>query len=73
MKGQNMRAVVLSLAADQSAPWQYHSDITDSFFCLAGPIVMEIRAPRATHVLVPGQRCAVPPKTAHYVQDRMVV
>jgi hypothetical protein len=30
-------------------------------------MVVETRAPRNTHRLLPGQRCAVPPKTAHYV------
>ena len=44
MEGQDMRAVVLSLAAGQSVPWHYHSDITDSFVCLVGPVVVETRA-----------------------------
>ena len=67
MEGQDMRAVVLTLAAGQSIPWHYHSDITDSFVCLEGPMVVETRAPRANHVLRAGERCAVPPKTAHHV------
>jgi len=67
MEGQDMRAVVLTLAAGQSIPWHYHSDITDSFVCLEGPMVVETRAPRANHVLLAGERCAVAPKTAHYV------
>ena len=70
MEGQDMRAVMLTLAAGQSVPWHYHSDITDSFVCLEGPTVVETRAPRATHVLMPGERCEVPPKTAHYVHGR---
>src|SRR6476646_10196150 len=41
MEGQDMRAVVLTLAAGQSIPWHYHSDITDSFVCLEGPMVVE--------------------------------
>ena len=70
MEGQDMRAVMLTLAAGQSVPWHYHSDITDSFVCLEGPMVVETRAPRATHVLTPGERCEVPPKTAHYVHGK---
>ena len=70
MEGQDMRAVVLSLAAGQSVPWHYHSEITDSFVCLEGPMVVETRAPRAALVLVPGQRCEVPPKTAHHVHGQ---
>ncbi len=30
-------------------------------------MVVETRAPRNSYRLEPGQRCAVPPKTAHYV------
>src|SRR5215472_576142 len=67
MEGQDMRAVVLTLASGQSVPWHYHSDITDSFVCLEGPMVVETRAPRHIYRLLPGERCAVPPKTAHYV------
>ena len=67
MEGADMRARLLTLAAGQCVPWHYHSAISDSFVCLQGPMVVETRAPRATHVLRPGERCVVPPKTAHYV------
>jgi quercetin dioxygenase-like cupin family protein len=70
MEGQDMRAVMLTLAAGQSVPWHYHSDITDSFVCLEGPMIVETRAPRAIHVLSPGERCDVPPKTAHHVHGK---
>lgn len=33
-------------------------------------MVVETRAPRATHVLMPGQRCEVLPKTAHHVHGK---
>jgi quercetin dioxygenase-like cupin family protein len=51
----------------QCVPWHYHSEISDSFVCLEGPMVVETRAPRRVYRLLPGERCAVPPKTAHYV------
>ena len=70
MEGMDMRASVLTLAAGESVPWHYHSTITDSFVCLEGPMVVETRAPRATHVLNAGERCQVPPKTAHYVHGK---
>jgi len=65
--GSNLRVQVLTLAAGQSVPWHYHSEITDTFVCLEGPMVVETRAPRHDYALMPGQRCAVPPRTAHYV------
>jgi quercetin dioxygenase-like cupin family protein len=66
-EGADVRVSVLTLAAGQEVPWHYHSEITDSFVCLEGPMIVETRAPRNTYRLEPGQRCAVPLKTAHYV------
>jgi quercetin dioxygenase-like cupin family protein len=67
MEGADMRVTVLTLAETECIPWHYHSEITDSFVCLEGPMVVETRAPRAEYVLGPGERCEVPPKVAHYV------
>jgi len=66
-EGADLCVQVLSLAAGQCVPWHYHSEISDSFVFLEGPMVVETRAPRRVHRLLPGERCAVPPKTAHYV------
>lgn len=70
MEGADMRALVLTLAAGECVPWHYHSDITDRFFCLEGPMVVETRAPRAVNDLKTGESCAIPPKTAHYVHGK---
>jgi quercetin dioxygenase-like cupin family protein len=70
MEGADMRAVVLTLAAGECVPWHYHSDTTDQFFCLVGPMVVETRGPRAEHELQSGESCTVPAKTAHYVHGK---
>lgn len=62
-----LRVRVLTLGQGQCVPWHYHSEITDTFFCMRGPLRIETRAPRAEYILQPGETCAVPPKTAHYV------
>ncbi|MBL4721252.1 MAG: cupin domain-containing protein [Alphaproteobacteria bacterium] len=67
MEGVDMRVRILTLSKGESIPWHYHSEITDSFVCLEGPMVVETRAPRADYILAPGERCEVPPKVAHYV------
>jgi quercetin dioxygenase-like cupin family protein len=67
MEGADMRVSVLTLAQGECIPWHYHSEITDSFVCLEGPMMVETRAPRAEYILTPGERCEVPPKVAHYV------
>jgi len=66
-EGADLRVQVLTLAAGQAIPWHYHSEITDQMVCLDGPMVVETRAPRHTYRLDKGDRCQVPPKTAHYV------
>jgi quercetin dioxygenase-like cupin family protein len=68
MEGKDMRASILTLAPGQCVPWHYHSEVTDVFFCLEGPMVVETRAPRAERVLQVGESLAVPPRTAHRVQ-----
>ena len=35
-----------ALAAGQCVPWHYHTEISDSFVCLEGPMVVETRAER---------------------------
>ena len=62
-----LRVRILTLAAGQCVPWHYHSEITDTFFCMEGPLHVQTRAPRADYVLEAGQSCAVPAKVAHYV------
>ena len=69
-EGTDLRVQVLTLAAGQCVPWHYHSEITDAFVCLEGPMVVETRAPRNEYLLTTGQRCAVPPRTAHYVHGQ---
>src|SRR5262245_2473126 len=70
MEGADMRAVVLTLAVGESVPWHYHSEITDKFFCLEGPVIVETRAPSATRELKAGEDFSVPPKTAHRVHGK---
>lgn len=67
VEGADMRVSVLTLAEGQCIPWHYHSEITDYFVCLEGPMVVETRVPRGEYVLRPGEHCQVGPKTPHYV------
>lgn len=65
-----LRMVVLTLAAGQEVPWHWHSNVTDTFFCMAGPMVVETRAPREVFELSSGETCAVPAKRAHRVSGK---
>ena len=62
-----LRVSILTLAEGQEVPWHYHSEITDTFYCLEGVLSVETRAPKAHHLLEVGESCAVPPMTAHRV------
>ena len=68
MEGEDMRVSVLTLGPGDTIPWHYHTEITDVFVCLEGTLVVETRVPDQAHVLQPGERCAVGPKRAHFVQ-----
>ena len=65
-----LRMVVLTLAAGQEVPWHWHSNVSDTFFCMQGPMVIETRAPREVIELKPGETHVVPPKRAHRVTGR---
>lgn len=67
MEGADMCATILTLDRGQRVPWHRHSTITDIMVCMHGAVVVETQAPLVTHVLRPGERCAVPPMTAHCV------
>jgi quercetin dioxygenase-like cupin family protein len=63
----DLRMVVLTLGRGQEVPWHWHSNVTDNVICLAGPMVVEMRAPRERFELAAGERCAVPARRAHRV------
>ena len=60
-EAQGLRMQILTLAAGQEVPWHWHSEVTDTFWCMDGPMVIEMRAPRENVELAPGQMHAVPP------------
>ena len=70
-----LRVVVLTLAPGQYVPWHYHSEITDSFICLEGPMVIETgvvqaKSGRTQTELAPGETLAIPPRKAHRVSGK---
>ncbi len=61
-----LRVRQLSLTAGQFVPWHYHSEITDTFFCMKGPMWVKTRDPDEVYVLEPGETVKIPPGRAHY-------
>lgn len=60
-----LRVQILTLGNGEAVPWHYHTEITDTFACLEGPMV--VKMPSGDHVLEAGDTCAVPPNTPHRV------
>ncbi len=65
-----LKVVILTLAPGQAVPWHYHSHITDTFFCLEGPMVIRTRGGKRQTELAAGQRYDIPPRTAHHVSGK---
>jgi len=65
-----LRVIVITLAPGQCVPWHLHTEITDTFYCLAGPMVVEHRDGMAASELATGETYAVPPQTPHYVHGK---
>ncbi len=66
----DLRVQILTLAPGERIPWHYHSTVTDTFFCLDGPMVVRTRSPRRRYELCAGDVCAVPPQTVHEVSGK---
>ena len=62
-----LRMVMITLAAGQEVPWHWHTNVTDRFFCMQGPMVILTRAPREVFKLMAGETCAIPAKRPHRV------
>ena len=66
-ESDGLRVQVLTLGPGQFVPWHHHTTITDTFFCLEGPMVVQTREPARAYRLAAGERCEVPPGVPHYV------
>lgn len=65
-----LRMVLVTLAEGQEVPWHMHSAVTDTFFCMEGPMVVEARRPREEFELVPGGTCTVAAGRPHRVSGQ---
>ena len=63
-----LRVRLLTLLKGQIVPWHLHNHITDTFFCMRGPMRVLTRSPDASHRLLAGDTLAVSAGTAHRVE-----
>lgn len=63
----NLRVVIFKLSPGQKVPWHIHTQITDTFFCLEGPMVIEHVGDLESVELNVGESHVVLPNTPHQV------
>ena len=66
-KVENLRASILTVGLGQSVPWHHHSEVTDTVFCIEGPMQVETRSPDEKRILAPGDMTAITPGQPHRV------
>ena len=66
-KVKNLRASILTVGPGQSVPWHHHSEVTDTVFCIEGPMQVETRSPDEKRILAPGDMTAITPGQPHQV------
>ena len=66
----DLRMVILTLAAGQEVPWHFHTNVTDTFFCMEGPMVVHTKQPESETELVAGQSFAVQAQRPHRVTGK---
>lgn len=61
----DVRIAEFTLGPGEGQPWHYHSEVTDTFYCLEGAIAVEIRDPPSRQILRPGVKGSVPVQAIH--------
>jgi quercetin dioxygenase-like cupin family protein len=51
-------------------PWHLHSDVTDTFLCMEGPLLVETRDPTELFELAAREMCTVPANRPHHVSGK---
>ena len=65
----DLRVLEMTLAEGECVPWHYHSNITDTFYCVEGELRIETPKPGETFRLAVGDSLAVPPRRPHEVSN----
>lgn len=70
MESQGMRATLFTIRETERIPWHRHSRIEDHFYCLLGPLIIELREPEQVKELATGESFVVRPSRPHYVHGK---
>jgi quercetin dioxygenase-like cupin family protein len=67
--GSDVHARLYTLAPGDVIPWHFHSQVTDWYFCLAGKLAVETRAPDEHRIIDVGAGYPIRPETAHRISN----
>lgn len=70
MESEGMRAAVFTVEEAERIPWHRHSRIEDHFYCLLGPMIIELREPEHVLELATGESYVVRASRPHYVHGK---
>lgn len=65
----DFRLQEITLTPEQSVPWHYHSHISDTFYVLAGDLVLYLQSPKQTVSLAKGETFTVEARRPHLVAN----
>jgi quercetin dioxygenase-like cupin family protein len=68
-EGRDLRARLYTLAPGEVIPCHFHSQVTDRYFCLAGTLRVETRAPDADERIAAGGRYDIAPRIHHRISN----
>lgn len=64
-----VRVVEMYLGPGENVPRHFHTNVTDTFYCLEGEIELELFDPAGGTLVSPGERESVEPGRQHAVQN----
>jgi quercetin dioxygenase-like cupin family protein len=59
----------MTLSPEQTVPWHYHNNISDTFYVIEGTLRLYLQDPKETVVLGPGESYAVVARRPHLVTN----
>jgi mannose-6-phosphate isomerase-like protein (cupin superfamily) len=66
-KGSDVGVQERTLYRGESIPWHYHTEVTDTTYCLEGTMQIETLGPAECVLLTGGRSHAVPPNRPHRI------
>lgn len=66
----DLRVQILTIGAGEEIPWHYHTEVSDTFTCLEGPMVIKTQKGEPDHELNAGDTCSVASNIAHKVTGK---